>query len=109
MGFGGGTRFLNSLVLLFKVRLDLIENENLCSVASKRRKFRQYVNIGKDTTKAVPFIIIPMNEGEHPIEVLGSVRDSSLTDGIMKKLRVVVRETHTSDLFSYCTKIVKVQ
>lgn len=109
MGFGGGTRSLSSLVLLFKVRVDLIEDEHLCSLASKRKRFRQFVNIGNQTTKSVPFVIIPMKEGEYPIEVLGSVKDSSLTDGIMKKLRVVVRETHTSELFSYCTKMVEVQ
>uniref|UniRef100_A0A3Q4C054 Complement component c3a, duplicate 5 n=1 Tax=Mola mola TaxID=94237 RepID=A0A3Q4C054_MOLML len=71
------------------VRVDLIEDENLCSLASKRKRFRQFVDIGNQTTKSVPFVIIPMKEGEYPIEVLGSVKDSSLTDGIMKKLRVV--------------------
>lgn len=38
-----------------------------------------------------------MKEGEYPIEVKAAVKDSSLNDGIIKTLRVVVRETRFSD------------
>ncbi|PWA14974.1 hypothetical protein CCH79_00014289 [Gambusia affinis] len=72
------------------VRVELIKEENVCSVASKRGKYRQEVRIGPETTRSVPFIIIPMKEGQHNIEVKASVRDSSLNDGIIKMLRVVV-------------------
>ncbi|KAK1890079.1 Complement C3 [Dissostichus eleginoides] len=71
------------------VRVDLIEEDNVCSSASKRGKYRQEVRIGAQTTRAVPFIIIPMKEGEFRIEVKAAVKDSSLNDGIMKMLRVV--------------------
>nr|XP_033961985.1 complement C3-like [Pseudochaenichthys georgianus] len=74
---------------ILTVRVDLIEENNVCSSASKRRKFRQEVRIGAQTTRSVPFIIIPMKEGEFNIEVKAAVKDSSLNDGIMKKLRVV--------------------
>ncbi|XP_045902911.1 complement C3-like [Micropterus dolomieu] len=72
-----------------KVRVDLIEEENVCSAASKHGRYRQEVNIGPQTTRSVPFIIIPMKEGESRIEVKAAVKDSSLSDGIMKMLRVV--------------------
>ncbi|XP_033969721.1 complement C3-like isoform X1 [Trematomus bernacchii] len=71
------------------VRVDLIEEDNVCSSASKRGKYRQEVRIGAKSTRSVPFIIIPMKEGEFRIEVKAAVKDSSLNDGIMKMLRVV--------------------
>ncbi|KAJ4948838.1 hypothetical protein JOQ06_020361, partial [Pogonophryne albipinna] len=71
------------------VRVDLIEEDNVCSSASKHGKYRQEVRIGAQTTLSVPFIIIPMKEGEFRIEVKAAVKGSKLTDEIMKKLRVV--------------------
>lgn len=67
-----------------------MEEPGVCSLAYKRKKFRQEVTVGNQTTLAVPFIIIPMKEGEYQIEVQGTVKDIFLKDGIMKKLRVVV-------------------
>lgn len=75
--------------------MNLIEEPQVCSSASKRGTFRQEVRVGAQTTRSVPFIIIPMKEGEFRIEVKGAVKDSSLNDGIVKMLRVVVREAHT--------------
>lgn len=75
--------------------MDLIEEASVCSSASKRGKFRQEVNIGPLTTRSVPFIIIPMKRGEYSIEVKATAKDYSLSDGIAKMLRVVVRETHS--------------
>ncbi|KAF1394912.1 hypothetical protein PFLUV_G00006050 [Perca fluviatilis] len=71
------------------VRVDLTDEEHVCSSASKRGRYRQEVKMGAQTTLAVPFIIIPMKEGKYSIEVKASVKDSSLNDGIMKKLLVV--------------------
>ncbi|XP_034092552.1 complement C3-like isoform X2 [Gymnodraco acuticeps] len=71
------------------VRVDLIEEDSVCSSASKRGKYRQEVRIGAQTTRSVPFIIIPMKEGEFRIEVKAAVKDSLLNDGIWKMLRVV--------------------
>ncbi|XP_023190444.1 complement C3-like [Xiphophorus maculatus] len=71
------------------VRVELIEEENMCSSASKRGKYRQEVRVGSQTTRSVPFIIIPMKEGEHNIEVKAAVKDSSLNYGVIKMLRVV--------------------
>uniref|UniRef100_A0A672IMG4 Complement component c3a, duplicate 5 n=1 Tax=Salarias fasciatus TaxID=181472 RepID=A0A672IMG4_SALFA len=78
------------------VRVDLTEAQHVCSAASKRGRYRQEVNVGPQTTRSVPFVIIPMKEGEVQIEVKAAVRDSSLSDGIMKMLRVVVRDTDTN-------------
>ncbi|KAM4584754.1 complement C3-like [Odontesthes bonariensis] len=71
------------------VRVELIEKMGVCSPAHKRRRFRQEVKVGAQTTRAVPFIIIPMKVGDIPIEVKAAVKDSYLDDGIMKTLRVV--------------------
>uniref|UniRef100_A0A3B4ZCZ6 Complement C3-like n=1 Tax=Stegastes partitus TaxID=144197 RepID=A0A3B4ZCZ6_9TELE len=71
------------------VRVDLKEETNLCSAAYKRGKFRQEVQVGPQTTRAVPFIIIPMRNGKFPIEVKAAVKESYLNDGIRKMLLVV--------------------
>ncbi|XP_035861680.1 complement C3-like [Sander lucioperca] len=71
------------------VRVDLIEEEHVCSSASKRRRYRQEVKMGAGTTRAVPFIIIPMKKGKFNIEIKAAVKDSGLNDGIRKKLVVV--------------------
>nr|XP_040041542.1 complement C3-like [Gasterosteus aculeatus aculeatus] len=76
---------------IITVRVDLIEAAHLCSAASKRGKYRQEVKIGPQTTRSVPFVVIPMKEGEHRMEVKAAVKDSSLHDGIWKNLRVVPR------------------
>ena len=75
--------------------MDLIEEVDVCSSASKRGKYRQEVKVGPQTTRSVPFIIIPMKQGQYRIEVKAAVKDSSLNDGIMRMLRVVVRETQS--------------
>uniref|UniRef100_A0A669DCV8 Complement component c3a, duplicate 5 n=1 Tax=Oreochromis niloticus TaxID=8128 RepID=A0A669DCV8_ORENI len=71
------------------VRIDLTEEEHVCSSASKRGRYRQEVTVGAETTRSVPFVIIPMKEGERRIEVKAAVKDSYLNDGVMKMLRVV--------------------
>lgn len=87
--------------------MDLIETENVCSAASKRGKYRQEVEIGKETTRSVPFIIIPMKEGQLSIEVKAAVRDSSnfLSDGIKKTFLVVVRETEACGAWYTISKL----
>ncbi|XP_077574394.1 complement C3-like [Stigmatopora nigra] len=71
------------------VRVDLFETADVCSAASKRAKFRQEVEMGAQTTKVVPYIIIPMKKGKFGIEVKAAVSGSHLGDGIMKELNVV--------------------
>ncbi|XP_044045871.1 complement C3-like isoform X1 [Siniperca chuatsi] len=71
------------------VYVDLIEEAHVCSAASKRGKYHQEVKVGPQTTRSVPFIIIPTREGKYRVEVKAAVKDSSLNDGVMKMLRVV--------------------
>ncbi|KAK7930173.1 hypothetical protein WMY93_006568 [Mugilogobius chulae] len=71
------------------VRIELMENSDVCSSASKRGKYSQQVKVGPSTTRAVPFVIIPMKEGELKIEVKAAVKDSWHGDGVVKPLRVV--------------------
>ncbi|XP_028257240.1 complement C3-like [Parambassis ranga] len=71
------------------VRVELFEEENVCSVAFSLGKYVQEVNIRAQTTQSVPFIIIPMKVGEYSIEVKAAVKESSMSDGIRKKLLVV--------------------
>ncbi|XP_029942166.1 complement C3-like [Salarias fasciatus] len=71
------------------VRVDLMEAQYVCSAAFKHGRYQQDVNVGPQTTLSVPFIIVPMREGEVQIEVKAAVKDSWLNDGIMKSLRVV--------------------
>ncbi|XP_028279900.1 complement C3-like isoform X2 [Parambassis ranga] len=71
------------------VRVELIEEEHVCSAASRRGKYRQEVTIRAETSRSVPFVIIPMKDGERTIEVKAAVKGSSISDGIIKKLLVV--------------------
>ncbi|XP_078100911.1 complement C3-like [Sander vitreus] len=68
------------------VRVDLTEEEHVCSSAFRRR---QEVTMGAQTTQAVPFTILPMKEGKYSIEVIAAVKDSLLNDRIRKTLLVV--------------------
>lgn len=77
---------------MFKVRVDLFETAGVCSAASKRSRFSQEVEMGAQTTLAVPYVIIPMEKGKFGIEVKAAVRGSHLADGILKELKVVVKE-----------------
>uniref|UniRef100_A0A8C8DL88 Complement component c3a, duplicate 5 n=1 Tax=Oryzias sinensis TaxID=183150 RepID=A0A8C8DL88_9TELE len=74
---------------IITVRIDLAEEKDMCSAASKRGKYRQEVNVGGMSSRSVPFIIIPMKEGTLPIEVKAAVKNKYMSDGVKKDLRVV--------------------
>ncbi|KAL7845332.1 hypothetical protein AOLI_G00235240 [Acnodon oligacanthus] len=79
---GGST--LNS------VMVELKETPSVCSLASYKKKYRTTVSIAAKSSRAVPFIIIPLVKGEHVIEV--TVRDpGGFPDGVQKKLKVVTQ------------------
>ncbi|KAK6468708.1 complement C3-like isoform X1 [Huso huso] len=71
------------------VRIELLENELVCSAASQKRKYRQEVTVEASSSRAVPFIIIPLKRGEVEIEVKASVKGTLASDGVRKKLLVV--------------------
>ncbi|XP_048051365.1 complement C3-like [Megalobrama amblycephala] len=72
-----------------KVRVEFMETEDVCSFASKKGKYRTIVNVDKDSSIAVSYVIIPMTLGNHMIEVKASAYDSVHTDGVRKSLKVV--------------------
>ncbi|XP_035390425.1 complement C3-like [Electrophorus electricus] len=83
-----------------KVRLEFLETEHICSTASKKGKFRTVVHIDGKSTRSVPYIIIPMELGEHSIEVKASAYDTTLSDGVRKTLKVVSEGVKTEILES---------
>ncbi|XP_054865811.1 complement C3-like isoform X2 [Amphiprion ocellaris] len=74
---------------LLTVRVELKEEADLCSAASRRGKYEEEVEVEAGSARAVPFVIIPTKEGKHKIDVKAAIRDSNISDGIMKMLRVV--------------------
>ncbi|XDV16088.1 hypothetical protein PO909_015941, partial [Leuciscus waleckii] len=64
-----------------------METEDVCSFASKKGKYRTTVNIDKDSSIAVSYVIIPMTLGHHDIEVKASIFEYE--DGVRKTLKVV--------------------
>ncbi|KAL6481994.1 hypothetical protein MHYP_G00100740 [Metynnis hypsauchen] len=75
---------------LERVSVELKETQSVCSLASYKKKYRTTVSIAGKSSRAVPFIIIPLAKGEHDIEV--TVRDpNGISDGVRKKLKVVTQ------------------
>ncbi|XP_076845464.1 complement C3-like isoform X2 [Brachyhypopomus gauderio] len=72
-----------------KVRVDFLETEHICSAASKKVKYRTTVFVDAKSTRSIPYIIIPMELGEHSIEVKVSAYGTTLSDGVRKTLKVV--------------------
>ncbi|RXN03370.1 complement C3-like protein [Labeo rohita] len=82
-----------------QVRVEFMETEDVCSSASKKGKYRTIVNIDKDSSISVSYVIIPMTLGNHMIEVKASAYDSVHTDGVRKMLNVV-GDAETEDGFT---------
>ncbi|KAJ8246284.1 hypothetical protein GJAV_G00265870 [Gymnothorax javanicus] len=73
-----------------KVQVELMETPEVCSAASKMRKYTlPEVSMAALSSYAIPFVIIPMALGLHSIEVKASLSDSLGTDGVKKDLLVV--------------------
>ncbi|XDV16116.1 hypothetical protein PO909_015958 [Leuciscus waleckii] len=72
---------------LKKVRVEFMETEDVCTSASKKGKYRTTVNIDKDSSIAVSYVIIPMTLGDHDVEVKASL--SEYEDGVRKTLKMV--------------------
>ncbi|XP_026992188.2 complement C3-like [Tachysurus fulvidraco] len=70
-----------------RVRVDFLETERICSAASKKKKYRKIVNVEAKSTISIPYVIIPMELGEHNIEV--KAVSSLRSDGVLKTLKVV--------------------
>ncbi|KAM9312103.1 A.superbus venom factor 1-like [Gastrophryne carolinensis] len=72
-----------------KVRVDFTHNPKFCSLSTAKAKHRQTVNIKAQSSVVVPFIIVPLELGDHDVEVKAAVFGQFLADGVKKKLKVV--------------------
>ena len=70
--------------------MDFIGVEHVCSAASKKGKYRTTVNVEAQSSRSISYIVIPMELGNHWIEVQAAVYGLTITDGIRKALKVVV-------------------
>ncbi|XP_070295122.1 complement C3-like [Salvelinus sp. IW2-2015] len=62
------------------VCVELMENDEVCSSASKKGKYSQEVNMDAMSTRVVSYVIIPMKQGMYSIEVKASVKNSDSND-----------------------------
>uniref|UniRef100_A0A670KLM7 Complement C3 n=1 Tax=Podarcis muralis TaxID=64176 RepID=A0A670KLM7_PODMU len=52
-----------------RVRVELIHNPAFCSASTAKEKYQQMLTIRGQSSRAVPFVIIPLKLGQHDIEV----------------------------------------
>ncbi|XP_059728107.1 complement C3 [Haemorhous mexicanus] len=71
------------------VRVELVYNPDLCSPSTPKRRFQQVLKMKAESSRTVPFVIVPLKLGQLDVEVKASVRDQYVGDGVKKKLRVV--------------------
>ncbi|KAL6481998.1 hypothetical protein MHYP_G00100780 [Metynnis hypsauchen] len=72
-----------------KVRVEFTETEHVCSVASKKGRYLTTVNVDAQSSRSLSYIIIPMELGNHWIEVKAAVFGFGGSDGVRKPLKVV--------------------
>ncbi|XP_032066071.1 complement C3 [Thamnophis elegans] len=71
------------------VRVELLYNPAFCSASTETQRYREQFTIPALSSRAVPFVIVPLQQGLHDIEVKASVRGVLASDGVRKKLKVV--------------------
>nr|XP_056706593.1 complement C3 [Euleptes europaea] len=71
------------------VRVELVHNPALCSASTAKKRYSQIFSIKGLSSKAVPFVIVPLQRGLHDIEVKAAVWGQYVSDGVKKKLKVV--------------------
>ncbi|KAF5890919.1 complement C3-like, partial [Clarias magur] len=81
---------------LKKVFVEIKEIREICSMASFREKYRTTVSIDPKSSRAVPFVIIPVKAGQFEVEVKVISLDPQRTDGVKKKLKVVPQGVQTT-------------
>ncbi|KAI6061499.1 Complement C3 isoform X1 [Aix galericulata] len=72
-----------------KVRVELMYNPALCSASTSKARYQQIFDLEAQSSRAVPFVIVPLQLGQHDVEVKAAVWGSFVSDGVKKKLRVV--------------------
>uniref|UniRef100_A0A8C0HGL9 Uncharacterized protein n=1 Tax=Chelonoidis abingdonii TaxID=106734 RepID=A0A8C0HGL9_CHEAB len=76
--------------LLGSIRVELMYNEKICSSSRRDSRFQQELMIQAGASRAVSYVIIPLELEEVEIEVRAAVHGLPIADGVKKKLRVVV-------------------
>ncbi|KAM6294075.1 venom factor-like [Aegotheles albertisi] len=71
------------------VRVELMYNPAVCSASTSKARYQQIIKVKPKSSWAVPFVIVPLQLGQHDIEVKAAVRGKPWGDGIKKKLKVV--------------------
>ncbi|TRY87362.1 hypothetical protein DNTS_017222 [Danionella cerebrum] len=72
-----------------RVRVEFLESPDVCSLASKKKKYRSTVTVKAGTSSSVPYVIIPMTLGNHDLEVKAAGLNIARVDGVRKTLKVV--------------------
>uniref|UniRef100_A0A8C3XR66 Anaphylatoxin-like domain-containing protein n=1 Tax=Chelydra serpentina TaxID=8475 RepID=A0A8C3XR66_CHESE len=91
-----------------KVRLELLHNPVFCSASTSKAKFLQILDIKAKSSLAVPLVIVPLQLGSHNIEVKAAVWGSFVSDGVKKKLKVVVVFCFlASGCWNQCTQCIQ--
>ncbi len=67
-----------------------METEHICSSASKKGTYQTEVEVESMSSRSVLHVIIPLELGNHWIEVKAAAFDSVYSDGVRKILKVVV-------------------
>ncbi|XP_012771234.3 complement C3b.1 [Maylandia zebra] len=81
------------------VRVVLMKTEGICSIAFKDRH-TQEVTVPAGSSIAVPYTIVPLVVGKHPLEVMVLGRDMTGGDRIQKLLRVVLDGVQKTEVWS---------
>lgn len=84
-----------------QVTVELKETDTICSLASFKKKYRTTVSVAGKSSRAVPFVIIPLVASDGiTIEVIAreAIRGS---DGVQKKLKVVVSDFFLLFIYLY--------
>ncbi|KAL2086308.1 hypothetical protein ACEWY4_017367 [Coilia grayii] len=79
----------NNRMEKLQVRVELLETEHVCSVASKKGRHQTTLQLEGETSHDLAFVIVPMMLGSHTLEVKASVHGAFYGDGVKKDLHVV--------------------
>uniref|UniRef100_A0A8C7MEZ0 Venom factor n=1 Tax=Oncorhynchus kisutch TaxID=8019 RepID=A0A8C7MEZ0_ONCKI len=83
-----------------EVKVVLLKTEDMCSVAFNG-KHTQEVRLKASSSLVVPYTIIPLKAGEMLLEVLAMAKGFMGSDGVKKKLRVVVEGVQKTKVQSF--------
>ncbi|XP_036386399.1 complement C3-like [Megalops cyprinoides] len=83
-----------------KVIVILYKTEDICSVAFTE-DHRQEVTLPSQSSRAIPYTIVPLKAGELEMEVKALARGYQGSDGVRKRLRVVVEGLQKTKVQSF--------